>query len=60
MNQLDAAYRAVQLGIGKPEGPDPRRETSCSSCFHRTEEGFCACRDISEMVLRNCPDWTIR
>ena len=56
MNQLDTTYRYIQLGIGKPEGQHPRRETSCRNCIHRTEEGFCACRDVSDMVMRNCSD----
>ena len=30
---------------------------TCNNCFHQTPEKLCACREPSDMLLKQCPDW---
>lgn len=32
------------------------RIKSCSNCFH-SNNGFCDCRELTEVIKTNCPDW---
>ena len=55
-DQMWRELPVLQHGQGKSEGPDPKRDTYCSTCAHRRVDGLCACRETSDMILRSCPD----
>jgi excisionase family DNA binding protein len=39
---------------------DEGANKTCRNCNNHTLEGFCAVREIKDMVFRNCGDWTIQ
>ena len=31
----------------------------CKTCFHY-QNSYCACREVEDMIKKNCPDWTVK
>lgn len=55
---MDDKYYDVSSGIPNScDNLSPHIIKHCIDCYHRLDNGFCACREIVDMILTDCPDW---